>query len=197
MTHPVTVHPIRDDASYEAAAADVRRLWGAEPGTPEGDRLDVLLVLVDAYEAAQHAIELPDPIEAIKIRMDDLELTRDDLGAMLGLTSGRVSEVLNRRRRLTLGMIRDLAAKLKLSEACLLQPYDLVPSGTVRRASGTGKQIRKQRVGRMRASAFRLFLPRSARRCVPRFAERRKASGGRQVAERAGAHPPYISTAQE
>lgn len=125
MSSPVTVHPIRDEASYDAAVAEVRKLWGAPSGTPEGDRLDVLLVLVDAYEAEHHAIDLPDPISAIQARMEELGLTRQDLGEMLGLGSGRVSEILNRRRRLTLPMIRTLAAALNLSEACLVQAYDL------------------------------------------------------------------------
>ena len=126
MTDTPAIRPLRDEAAYEAAVAEVRRLWGSKPDTVDGDRLDVLLVLVDAYEAEHHAIELPDPIEAIKVRMDDLGLDRDGLGSMLGIGSGRVSEVLN-RRRLTLDMIRVLATELKLSEACLVQPYDLTP----------------------------------------------------------------------
>lgn len=125
MNAPVTVHPIRDEATYDAAVAEVRKLWGATSGTPAGDRLDVLLVLVDAYEAEHHAIAPPDPISAIQSRMEELGLTRDELGGILGLGSGRVSELLNRRRRLTLPMIRTLAAALKLSEACLVQAYDL------------------------------------------------------------------------
>jgi HTH-type transcriptional regulator/antitoxin HigA len=125
VSTPVTVHPIRDEASYDAAVAEVRKLWGATSGTPAGDRLDVLLVLVDAYEAEHHAVDLPDPIAAIQTRMEDLGLTRYELGEMLGLGSGRVSEILNRRRRLTLPMIRTLAATLGLSEACLVQAYDL------------------------------------------------------------------------
>jgi HTH-type transcriptional regulator/antitoxin HigA len=122
------IAPIRDDAGHEAALAEVRRLWGAAPGTPEGDRLDVLMILIDAYEDEHHRIESPDPIEAIRIRMDELGLARAELGKMLGIASGRVSEVLNRRRRLTVEMMRTLAAGLKLSEACLMQPYELVPA---------------------------------------------------------------------
>lgn len=132
MTGLVTVRPVRDEASYEAALAEVRALWGATPGTEAGDRLEVLLVLVDAYEAEHHPISLPDPVEAIRVRMDELGLSRDELGEILGTGSGRVSEILNRRRRLTLAMIRTLVEKLKLSEACLMQAYDLVPSGPTR-----------------------------------------------------------------
>lgn len=119
------IAPIRDEAAYEAAVAEVRRLWGIEPGTKASDRLEVLMVLVADYETRHHAIELPDPIEAIRTRMDDLGLDRADLGTMLGLPSGRVSEILNRRRRLTIGMMRTLAWELGLSEGCLLQAYEI------------------------------------------------------------------------
>lgn len=91
------------------------------------------MVLLDAYEAEQHAIEPPDPIEAIEVRMAELGIDRAGLGEMLGIASGRVSEILNRRRRLTIEMMRTLAAKLKLSERCLLRHYDLVaPPATAR-----------------------------------------------------------------
>lgn len=140
MNTPVTVHPIRDEASYDAAVAEIRALWGAMPDTAEGDRLDVFLVLVDAYEAEHHAIALPDPIEAFRSCMEELGLSRDDLGDLLGIGSGRVSEVLNRRRRLTLPMIRVLAVRLKLSEACLVPPYDL--------AAASGPVLRRKEVAR-------------------------------------------------
>ena len=117
--------PIRNEADHEAAIAEVRRLWGAEPGTSDGNRLDVLLVLVDDYENKNHPIEPPDPIEAILIRMEEMAIERSDLGEMLGVASGRLSEILNRRRRLTIGMMRVLAARMKLPESCLLQPYEI------------------------------------------------------------------------
>jgi HTH-type transcriptional regulator / antitoxin HigA len=121
-----TDRPIRTETDYAAAAAEVKRLWGAEPGTAEGDRLDLLLVLVSAYEDEHDAIVPPDPIDAILERMDNLGMTRADLGAMLGgATSGRVSEILNRRRPLTIDMIRKLVSGLGLSEHCLLQKYEL------------------------------------------------------------------------
>jgi len=119
------LRPLRTEADHAAALAEIRELWGADPGTKEGDRLDLLLVLVDAYENEHHAIEPPEPIEAIKQRMDDLGMTRADLAGLLGVDSGRVSEVLNRRRPLTIGMIRKLAPALGLSERCLVQPYEL------------------------------------------------------------------------
>src|ERR1700733_271147 len=101
--------PIRDEAAYDDAIAEVRRLWGAEPDTDDGTRLDVLMVLVEDYENRNHAIEPPDPIEAIQIRMEAMALQRADLGKMLGVSSGRLSEILNRRRRLTIEMMRVLA----------------------------------------------------------------------------------------
>ncbi len=103
----------------------------AQPrGTPEADRLDVLMVLLEAYEAEHHRIEPPDPIDAIQIRMAELEIDRVEFARILSTTSGRVSEILNRRRRLTIDMIRRLAEALGLSERCLLQPYELAPRGS-------------------------------------------------------------------
>ena len=128
------IAPIRDDTSHQQALAEIRHLWGSAPGTPNGDRLDVLMVLADAYEAEHHAIEPPDPIEAIEIRMAELGIDRAGLGETLGISSGRVSEILNRKRRLTVEMMRVLAAKLNLSERCLLRRYDLAAPPPPRRA---------------------------------------------------------------
>ena len=105
------IKPIRSEADYEAA---VERLWGARSGTPEGDRLDVLATLIDAYESAHHPIDPPDPIEAIKFRMEQQGLTRKDLEGILG-TRTRVAEVLNRRRGLSINMIRRLHDELGIS----------------------------------------------------------------------------------
>jgi HTH-type transcriptional regulator/antitoxin HigA len=129
------IAPIRDEASHQAALAEIRRLWGSAPGTDDGDRLDVLIVLLDAYEAEHHAIEPPDPIEAIEVRMAELGIDRAGLGEILGIASGRVSEILNRKRRLTIEMMRILAEKLTLSERSLLRRYDLaVPAAAARSA---------------------------------------------------------------
>jgi HTH-type transcriptional regulator/antitoxin HigA len=128
------IAPIRDDTSHQQALAEIRHLWGSAPGTPNGDRLDLLMVLADAYEAEHHAIEPPDPIEAIEIRMAELGIDRAGLGEILGISSGRVSEILNRKRRLTIEMMRVLAAKLNLSERCLLRHYDLAAPSPPRRA---------------------------------------------------------------
>jgi HTH-type transcriptional regulator/antitoxin HigA len=113
--------PIRTEADYEAALAEIARLWGARAGTPEGDRLDILATLVDAYENEHYPMDPPDPIEAIKFRMEQQGLTRKDLEGILG-TRTRVAEVLNRRRGLSINMIRRLHEKLGISAEVLLRP---------------------------------------------------------------------------
>jgi HTH-type transcriptional regulator / antitoxin HigA len=117
----VEVNPIRSEADYEAALAEIERLWGAKAGTQEGDRLDVLATLIDAYENDHHPIDPPDPIEAIKFRMEQRGLTRRDLEAILG-TRARVAEVLNRKRDLSIGMIRRLHERLGISAEVLIRP---------------------------------------------------------------------------
>jgi HTH-type transcriptional regulator/antitoxin HigA len=103
----ITINPIKTEADYEAALARIETLWGAEPDTPEGDELEVLFTLVEAYEARHYPIEPPDPIEAIKFAMEHKNLTRKDLEPYIG-SRGRVSEVLNRKRGLSIEMIRSL-----------------------------------------------------------------------------------------
>jgi HTH-type transcriptional regulator / antitoxin HigA len=115
------VKPIRTAKDYEAALKDVERLWGAKSGTPEGDRLDVLATLIDAYEAAQFPMDPPDPIEAIRFRMEQQGLTRKDLEPLIG-TRTRVAEVLNRKRNLSIAMIRRLHAQLGISAEVLIRP---------------------------------------------------------------------------
>src|SRR6266446_7614599 len=115
------VKPIRTEAAYEAALAEVEQLWGAKLGTPKGDRLDVLATLIDAYESQHHPIDPPDPIEAIKFRMEQQGLTRRDLEELIG-TRTRIAEVLNRKRGLSIGMIRRLHARLGISAEVLIRP---------------------------------------------------------------------------
>jgi HTH-type transcriptional regulator/antitoxin HigA len=115
------VKPIRTAKDYEAALAEVERLWGAKLRTPEGDRLDVLATLIDAYEAAHDPMDPPDPIEAIKFRMEQQGLTRKDLEPLIG-TRTRVAEVLNRKRSLSIGMIRRLHQALGISAEVLIRP---------------------------------------------------------------------------
>ena len=113
--------PIRTEADYDAAMAEIGGLWGAESGTPKGDRLDVLATLVEAYEAKQYPMDPPDPIEAIRFRMEQQGLTRKDLEPMIG-TRNRIAEVLNRKRSLSIEMIRRLHDGLGISADILIQP---------------------------------------------------------------------------
>jgi HTH-type transcriptional regulator/antitoxin HigA len=115
------VKPIRSEADYEAALAEVERLWGAKAGTPEGDRLDVLATLVDAYESEHHPMDPPDPVEAIKFRMEQQGLTRRDLEEIIG-TRTRIAEVLNRKRGLSIAMIRRRHERLAISAEVLIRP---------------------------------------------------------------------------
>jgi HTH-type transcriptional regulator/antitoxin HigA len=102
LAEPVT--PIRDEATHGAALAEIERLWGAESNTPEGDRLDVLMALVDDYERMNWPDEALDPIDAIHARMETSGRTRKDFEEIVG-SSGRASEILTRKRHLTLPMI--------------------------------------------------------------------------------------------
>lgn len=113
--------PIRTKADYEAALRVIERLWGSRAGTPEGDRLDILATLVDAYESEHYPMDPPDPIEAIKFRMEQQGLNRKDLADILGSRT-RVAEVLNRRRGLSINMIRRLHEKLGISVEVLIRP---------------------------------------------------------------------------
>lgn len=115
------VKPIRSEVDYEAALAEVGRLWGTKSGTSKGDRLDVLATLIDAWESEHHPMDPPDPIEAIKFRMEQQKLTRKDLESMLG-TRTRVAEVLNRRRGLSINMIRRLNKGLGIPAEVLIRP---------------------------------------------------------------------------
>ena len=113
--------PIRSAADYERALSDVERLWGARSGTPEGDRLDILATLIDVYEAEHYPMEAPDPVEAIQFRMEQQGLSRKDLEPLIG-TRIRVAEVLNRKRSLSIGMIRRLHERLGISAEVLIRP---------------------------------------------------------------------------
>jgi HTH-type transcriptional regulator / antitoxin HigA len=115
------IKPIRTEKDYEAALVTVERLWGAELGTPTGDRLDVLATLIDAYEAEHFPIDPPDPIEAIRFRMEQQGLSRKDLEPLIG-TRTRVAEVLNRKRNLSIAMIRRLNERLGIPAEVLIRP---------------------------------------------------------------------------
>jgi HTH-type transcriptional regulator/antitoxin HigA len=117
------IHPIRTDGDHEAAVREVEALWGAEVGTPEGDRLDILVTLVDAYEDRRWPAPVADPVEAIKDSMAMEGRTQSDLAELLGSPS-RASEVLRRKRGLTLPMIRALHSQWRIPADALVQPYE-------------------------------------------------------------------------
>jgi HTH-type transcriptional regulator/antitoxin HigA len=117
------IRPIRTKADYREALKEVERLWKAEPGTPAGDRVEVIVTLVEAYEAKHHPVPAPDPIAAIEFMMEQKGLSRRDLEPAIG-SRGRVSEVLTRKRPLTLPMVRALSALLQIPTDILVQPYE-------------------------------------------------------------------------
>jgi HTH-type transcriptional regulator / antitoxin HigA len=116
---------IKNDTDYQKALKRLEEIFDAKIGTQESDEADILGLMVDEYENKHFPIEAPDPIEAIKIRMEDMNLKQSDLAEALG-GKNRVSEILNRKRRLTLEMIRNLAIKLNLSPGLLIQDYQLI-----------------------------------------------------------------------
>jgi len=113
--------PIRIEADYRRAMAELERLWGAKSGTREGDRLDVLATLVEAYERQHYPMDPPDPIDAIQFRMEQQGLTRKDLEPLIG-SRARVAEVMNRKRALSIEMIRRLHEHLGISADVLIRP---------------------------------------------------------------------------
>lgn len=115
------IKPIRNEANHEEALREIERLWGAKEGTPEGDRLDVLTTLVEAYEEKHFPMDAPDPIEAIKFRLEQQGL---DHRALVGVIGGRsrVYEVMHRKRKLSLEMIRRLNARFGIPAEVLIRP---------------------------------------------------------------------------
>lgn len=118
------IKPIKTIEDNQAALARITELWDAKPNTPEGDELEVLATLVEKFEDEHFPIDSPDPIEAIKFRMDQLGLLDADLVPYLGQRS-RVSEILNRKRKLSITMIRNLNKELNIPLDCLVQDYKL------------------------------------------------------------------------
>jgi HTH-type transcriptional regulator/antitoxin HigA len=118
-------HPkvIKTTAEHELAIARIEELFTAKPGTPKGDELELLILLVETYEAKEFPIDLPDPIEAIRFRMQQANLKQKDLIPIFGSKS-KVSEVLNGKRELSLSMIRKLASELGIPTEVLLQERD-------------------------------------------------------------------------
>ena len=116
------IKPIRTKADHRAALKEIDRLMDAKAGTPAGDRLDILTTLVERYESQHEPIEPPDPIDALLYHMESRDLKRRDLEPYLG-SRARVAEVLNRRRPLTIDMIRKLHSRLGISADVLIRPY--------------------------------------------------------------------------
>ena len=117
------IRPIRTQTDYQTALQEIELLFDAAENTPEYDRLDILSTLVEAYEKTHFPIELPDPIEAIQYYMDTRGWSRRDLETCLG-SRARVSEVLCRKRTLTLEMIRKLNQELRIPAEILIQSYE-------------------------------------------------------------------------
>ena len=121
----MNIRPIKTEEDYQAALSRLEEIFDAPDGTPESDELDILGLLVDEYEKEHYPIDSPDPIEAIKIRMEELNMRQVDLIPVIGGKS-RVSEILNRKRRLTIQMIRRLKDRLNLSAELLIRDYELL-----------------------------------------------------------------------
>jgi len=120
----MTLRPIRTKREHQAALREIEALWEAPSGSPEADRLEVLTLLVEAYERKQYPIKAPDPIDFLLFVMEARAMTRKDLEPYIG-SRARVAEVLNRVRPLTLEMIRRLASGLKLPADVLIRGYEL------------------------------------------------------------------------
>jgi len=121
----MNIKPIKSESDYREALKRLEVIFDAAVGTQESDEADVLGLMVDEYEKKHYQIEAPDPIEAIKIRMEEMQLKQVDLVNEIGGKS-RVSEILNRKRKLTVDMIRKLTKKLSLSPELLINDYQLI-----------------------------------------------------------------------
>lgn len=116
------IAPIKNEADYQKSLERLEKVFDAEKGSKNGDELEILSILIDQYENDHFPIELPDPIEAIKFRMEQLGLKQKDLAEIIGFKS-RVSEIMNRKRKLTLDMIRKLSTNLHIPTEVLIQDY--------------------------------------------------------------------------
>ena len=118
----MNIKPIKTKKDYEQALARLEVIFDAKKGTPKGDELELLGMLVDNYENEKFPIGFPDPVEAIKFRMEQLGYTQSDLANVVGLKS-RASEILNRKRKLSLEMIRQIHDSLNIPTEVLIQAY--------------------------------------------------------------------------
>jgi len=121
----MNLKPIKSEADYEKALKRVREIFHAKKETPEGDELEILILLIEKYELdTQGEYPLPDPIEAIKFHLERLGLTQTDFAKIVGQKS-RASEILNRKRTMSLEIIRKISKALSISADTLIQPYEL------------------------------------------------------------------------
>jgi HTH-type transcriptional regulator/antitoxin HigA len=120
----MNIKPIKTEIDYEEALQTVASLMNAKIGTPEGDKLDVLVTLIEAYEEKHHPVLPPEPVEAIIHQMESQGLSRNDLIPIFG-SRARVSEILNKKRSLSINMIRKLQRSLNISAEILIKPYNL------------------------------------------------------------------------
>lgn len=118
----MNLKPIKTEHDYHQALQRLEDIFDAQKETKEGDELEILGILIDSYEKEMFPIELPDPIEAIKFRMEQLNYSQNDLAEVIGLKS-RASEILNKKRKLSLDMIRKLSEKLHIPSEVLIQAY--------------------------------------------------------------------------
>lgn len=116
------IKPIKTARDYNIALDRLEEIFDAKPGTSEGDELEVLGILIEKYEDENYPIDLPDPIEAIKFKMEQMDYSQNDLAKVIGLKS-RASEILNRKRKLSLEMIRNIHNVMKIPTEVLIQPY--------------------------------------------------------------------------
>jgi HTH-type transcriptional regulator/antitoxin HigA len=130
----IEIRPIRNETEYEGALREIDALFDAEPGTPAADKLEVLVILIEAYEAKHHTLPAPDPIEAVEHALERLGLTQQDLRPYIGSRS-RVWEIMNRRRPLTLPMIRKLAVGLGIPADLLVGNYVVAAGDEERRGT--------------------------------------------------------------
>lgn len=141
----MTIKPIRTEEDHLRALAEIETLWGAERGTPDGDKLDVLITLVDRYEDEHYPVGSAHPIDTIKLHMEMTGRSQSDLAKLIGSAS-RASELLNRRRALTLDMVHKLHQEWGIPAACLVIPYELdrLPSSRTLSAKGAGNAIQSR-----------------------------------------------------
>ncbi|HHH52902.1 MAG TPA: helix-turn-helix domain-containing protein [Bacteroidetes bacterium] len=117
------IKPIKNENDYQKALERLKVIFDAKKNTKEGDELEILSILIDKYESENYPIDLPDPIEAIKFRMEQMGMKQKDLAEIVGFKS-RVSEILNRKRKLTLDMIRKISSSLRIPTDVLIQEYN-------------------------------------------------------------------------